>query len=115
MKTGFYSLSMLSLKELKSFFKEAIMLSYNTHIDVLDCRTSWRRQECTSKTIKDMLKEVSTSNHNTCINRSIQHENSYYGEIGYCTMGSKIEYFLYIFVSLENLEKLIMKYKLTEQ
>lgn len=112
MKTGFYDLTKFQNRnKLREFFKTAIMLSYDTHIDVLDCNISFRRQNCTTKTIIDMLNDVRLANHNVCVDRSVQHEGSNYGEIGYCTMGNP-NYFLYIFVTLENLQCLVDKYNL---
>jgi hypothetical protein len=112
MKAGFYDLSKIKTNEtLKKFFTDAIFLSYNTHIDILDCKESFYRQSCTTKTIIEMLDNVNISYHNVCIDRSVQHSKNEYGEIGYCTMGDP-DYFLYIYISLDNLQFLIDKYKL---
>jgi hypothetical protein len=113
MGTGFYKLSKLDETQLRSFFKDAIFLSYNTHIDILDINKSISRERCVTKTIQDMLNGVSIRNHNVCIDRSIQYENEKYGEIGYSTLKSP-DYFLYIFVGLDNLRELIKKYDLEE-
>lgn len=114
-KTGFYQLNNVldSNNHLREFFKDAINLAYNVHIDVLDCNKSWSRERCTTKTIEEMIKNVNTAYHNVCIDRSIQGvgEMSNYGEIGYCTLGSP-DYFLYIYLTLENLKILVKKYKL---
>ena len=111
MKTGFYDLKSFSKSRLRKFYKDAILLSYDTHIDKLDCNTSWRRQRSNEKSIQDMLNMVSKSNHNTCVDRSVQHELSDNGEICYSTY-SDPSYFLYIFLTIENLENLTDKYKL---
>lgn len=111
MKTGFYNIGKLTDKQLKKFFSDAVMLSYNTHIDVLDCEKSWTRQRCNEKTIKEMIDGCRAKFHNVCIDRSIQHETELYGEIGYCTLASP-NYFLYVFVTLDNLKELITKYNL---
>lgn len=106
--TGFYDLSILTNENLKEFFIDAIFLAYNVHIDILENR---KRERCTNKTIQDMLNIVSVENHNVCINRNIQLENCDYGEIGYCTLTSP-DYFLYIYVTLDNLKILTEKYNL---
>lgn len=112
MKTGFYDLTKFqSRNKLREFFKTAIMLSYDTHVEELDAIKSMRRQNCTTKTILQMLNGVHLAHHNVCVDRSVQHKVSNYGEIGYCTM-SDPSYFLYIFVTLENLQYLVDKYKL---
>jgi hypothetical protein len=113
MKTGFYNLSTLNHAELKQFFTDAIMLSYNSHIDILDCSKSWSRQPYEEKSLQDMLDEVSLSNHNVCIDRSVQHDINLYGEIGYSTMVDP-SHFLYIYVNISNLQILIDKYNLQE-
>ena len=112
MKTGFYSLSKLDNDKLKAFFKDAVDLSYDSHIDILDCSKSFRREQCTTKTIQEMVDNANTKHHNVCIDRSVQSDTSQYGEIGYCTITKEPDYFLYIFVTLENLQVLVDKYNL---
>jgi hypothetical protein len=112
MTNRFYNIEKLSTKELKRFFKDAVMLSYDTHIDKLDCDISWLRQTTNEKTIKGMIDNCSKSYHNTCIDRSLHSRNESHGEIGYTTITQKA-YYLYIFVTLENLKALTDKYKLT--
>ena len=109
--TGFYNLSKLNNDELKEFFIDAIYLAYNVHIDIIYGDSSHRRTRTTDKTIQDMLDNISTEHHNVCVDRSIQFDKTDYGEIGYCTLDSP-DYILYIFVTLENLNKLVEKYKL---
>lgn len=111
MKTGFYDLKKLSLSQLKHFYKDAIMLSYDTHVDKLDCKESWRRQRTNEKSIQEMIEMVDKSNHNTCVDRSVQHDILKEGEICYSTFTDP-SYFLYIFLTLENLKILVEKYKL---
>ena len=111
-KSGFYSLAKLDNDKLRDFFIDAIELSYDSHIDILDCSQSFRRQQCTTKTMKEMIENANTKHHNVCIDRSVQNDMSSYGEIGYCTITKEPDYFLYIFVTLENLQILVDKYNL---
>ena len=111
MKTGFYNIKKLSNDQLKAFYKDAVMLSYDTHIEILDCEKTWRRERSNEKTISEMIEESSTSYHNICIDRSVQMENEKYGEVGYCSLNTP-DYFLYIFVTLDNLKLLADKYGL---
>lgn len=113
MKTGFYNLNSLSTKQLKSFFTDAIMLSYDTHVEILSDE-SIRRHRSFERTIGQMIDDCNTSYHNVCIDRSVSLGVSNYGEIGYCTLGNP-DYFLYIFVTLENLQILVNKYHLEEK
>ena len=111
MKTGFYNLKNLSEEQLRAFFTDAVMLSYDSHVDILDCNVSFAREVATGKTIKEMLEGVSLERHNVCINRQIQRQKSDYAEIGYSTLGDP-SYFLYCFLSLGNLNILAEKYSL---
>jgi hypothetical protein len=111
MKTGFYNLKNLSTAQLRKFYKDAILLSYDSHVDKIDCSTSWRRIRTNDKTLQDMLDIISKSLHNTCVDRSVQHEILKEGEICFSTYKDPT-YFLYIFVTLDNLKILTEKYKL---
>ena len=114
MRTGFYDLSKMNIIKLTEFFNDAIMLSYDTHIEILDVKQSWSRERCASKSIKEMLGMVSTINHNVCIDRSVQHSSEEYGEVGFSLIKSP-DYFLYIYLSLPNLKTLVTKYNLLER
>ena len=110
--TGFYNLKKLNLEQLRAFFTDAVALAYDTKVQILDCNKSWRRQDTNEKSVQDMLDGVSLTHHNVCINRNIQPYNrSNYGEVGYCTLGDP-DYFLYCFLSLDNLKVLTDKYSL---
>jgi len=109
MKTGFYSLSNLDKRQLKRFFKDAVSLAYDVHIDKLDCNVSWSRERTTEKTIGEMIDNCSPTYHNVCIDRSVQYEGEG-GEVGYTIITDN--YFLYIFLTVENLNKLVTKYNL---
>jgi len=111
MKTGFYNINILNTNILKEFFKDAVMLSYNTHIDKLDLNISHSRRSTQDYTIKDMIDNCNKDYYNFCIDRSIQYNDDYKGEVGYTIIGDK--YFLYILLSLTNLKILVDKYNLT--
>ncbi len=111
--TGFYDLKVLTKEQLTEFFTDAVELSYDSHIDKLDVSKSWARQRTADKTLAEMINGCSPDYHNVCIDRSVQNASSDYGEIGYNIISGK--YFLYIFVTLDNLNKLIDKYKLQER
>ena len=112
LKTGFYNIKNLSEEQLKAFFQDAVMLSYDSHVEILDCDISWRRQNTTAKTIKQMINDVSLQNHNVCVDRSIQHEIERVGEVVYRTSSKSTDYFLYCFLTLDNLKILTDKYSL---
>lgn len=111
MKTGFYNLNKLNEEQLRSFFTDAVELAYDSHVEILDCSKSWQRQPTNDFTVQDMLERVSLTNHNVCINRNIQHYMMDYGEVVYRTSG-KEDYFLYCFLTLDNLKILTDKFDL---
>ena len=109
--TGFYNLKKLNLEQLKAFFKDAVALAYDTKVQILDCNISWGRQNTNDKSVQEMLGDVSLKHHNTCINRKIQHDMLDYGEVCYTTHKHPT-YFLYCFLTLDNLKILTDKYSL---
>lgn len=112
-KSGFYNLSKLDNNQLKAFYNDAVLLAYDVHVEILDySKSGIIRQQCTTKTVQELIDEANTKYHNVCIDRSIQNKNTLYGEIGYCTNTSEPDYFLYIFVTLDNLKTLVDKYNL---
>jgi len=111
MKTGFYDISKLGGKELKQFFTDAYNLSYDSRVDKLDI-TSISRQKTADYSVQEMIDNCKVKHHNVCIDRSIQYSSTQYGEIGYCTITDNPDYFLYIYVTLENLKILTDKYNL---
>ena len=108
---GFYNLKTLSTAQLKKFFKDAVMLSYDTHIERVKPK-SLARERTDEITIQMMINLIDKSNHHyVCIDRSVQCKNENYGEIAMRFLGNT-DYFLYIFTTLENLNELVNKYKL---
>lgn len=107
--TGFYDLSKLTESKLKAFYKDAILLSYESHIDKLE---GWQREQCTEYTLEYMISIVSSGTHNVCIDRSIQSDTSKYGEVGFSTFHRRPNLYLYCHLSLVQLKILINKYNL---
>lgn len=112
MKSGFYDISKLDDKELKQFFTDAHNLSYDSRVDKLDSTSSWRRQNTDDYSVQEMIDNCKVKHHNVCIDRSIQYSPTDYGEIGYCTIADDPDYFLWIYVTLDNLKILTDKYNL---
>lgn len=106
--TGFYNLKKLNLEQLKSFFTDAVALSYDSHVEKLE---RIYREKTDDRSVKQMLKDVSLTNYNVCINRNIQYDTIKYGEVGYRKYGC-VDYFLYCFLTLDNLKILTDKYNL---
>lgn len=112
MNTGFYDLhSIKCVSILRKFYNDAIALSHAFHIDMLDCNKSICRERCTTISITEYInKYITLDTHNVCIDRSIQHTNEC-GEVG----STKGMYYLFIYLSLNNLKSLINKYNLKER
>lgn len=112
MESGFYNLKKLNEEQLRAFFTDAVELAYDAHVQILDCSKSWQRQPTNDFTVQEMLNRVSLTNHNVCVNRKIQHDMMDYGEVVYRTSDGKADYFLYCFLTLDNLNILTDKFDL---
>jgi len=127
MITGFYRLEHLDTKTLKKFYKDVLMMSYLVLLEskYTDKHPS-RRGSDNKYTISDFLRMVSSKNHNTCVDRSIQHRftnsdgsieimpDCDKGEIGFkLHMGLDKEWHqISFYVTLDNLKMLTEKYNL---
>lgn len=92
--------------------KDAILASNTVTVDQLDCSSSWRRQ--ISNTSPDEVLNLGLSMKSTIW--TFQHKDFPlpYFDIGCRVMGKRIDYFLWIVVSIEEGTKLVEKYKLKE-
>lgn len=113
---GFFNLESLSEKELKSLFSEALELSDDAYVDILDCSKSFKRQRYPELTPTEYIdKYLSSNTHNVVIDRKAYYAKGHKeGEIGSSTLKSP-SLSLYIFLSLDNLYKLVDKYNLPKQ
>ena len=120
MWNGFYNINVNSLGErfstenLKEFFTEAIILSDRVHVDELRSG-SW------SRVASDMLPEVfvntklSQHSHNVVVNRFVYNGSESWAD-KVAEIGSSINnYYIFIYLSIENLELLVTKWNLTKK
>ena len=113
MWNGFYKLEFKTDEELRKFFKESIKLASAVNIDCIK-DGSWSRQTDYSTTIDEYLeKYISVNYHNVCIDRIVynDYKGDSEGEIGSSTESK----YLFIYLSIKNLNKLVKKYKLKKQ
>lgn len=103
----------LSLKKKISILDLAKELSYEYRIDKLDCSISWSRQQI-DMSFEDVMKKFDSSCHFVVILRRGFDFEKNKGEIGFRS-GGKINYFLFIYLTPENLEKIIKKYNLKKR
>jgi len=75
---------------------------FNSHVDILDCKTSCARQR-TDLTIDDALTHFHDSCHFVIIKRSgewsLMNDGKSYYEVGFCTMDADVDYFLFIYLT----------------
>lgn len=115
MTNGFYDLSGMKEDELRAFYKDAVFYGYDIHLE--HC-PSWSREKFIGCSVGEFIDgECLTKTHNVCIDRSIYSSGlngQDYGEVGFCRL-SEIEgkpSFLYIFMTIDNLNKLVSKHGL---
>ena len=115
---GWYGLDHLNLNELKSLYKEALLLADKTFCDVKD--DNYRRIIDDSITPEEWIDKYLTLNtHNVFCNRYVYNNfaswSEQYGELGSCTLHLSRDKFLWIYFSLENLEILVEKFNLPKK
>lgn len=94
-----------------SLLISAIDICDNYHVDVLDCSKSWSRQSTDLK-FEDILPKLNEDCHFVVIEREDFLSKKLSGEIGFSEMGKGPNHFLFIYLTLENLEKIITQYNL---
>ena len=115
MVNGFYDLTGLKTKQqLRAFYLDAILLSYDSNVQTKD--RSYTREIDKTKSLDYALSLVGPDTHNVCTDRSLYSPTlkmcKNEREVGFCTIASQDEIFLYCHLSPENFDKLIAKYNL---
>ena len=111
----FYNTKDLSMEEKTSMFRDCKEISYDWWADTLDCSVSWSRQrfDCTFEEILGYLKE---DTYVVVIDRGTWGgplgENREHFEIGFRTMDSAIDYFLFIQMDSEKMLPILDMYQL---
>lgn len=109
----FYNVKELNFDKRVELLKSAMEKQYSWHVDILDCRLSCARSR-TNYSFEEIMKIFNISDHMVVINRGYQmNGRDKYGEIGFSTNDkTHVDYFLFIFLSEENLNKIITDFKL---
>ena len=107
----FYNTEGLSLEQKKRILSDAKKLSTKWKVDKLDCSVSWQRRpaDITFAKAKQMLDDKS---HFTIVNRSYDVTTNF-GEIGFRHSAEGVDTFLWILLSIEDMETIVNKYNLT--
>lgn len=104
----FYNTTQLSLSEKVMIIRDAFDSKSYWWVDILDCSISFSRQKI-DMPFEEIMSKFHNKAHFVVIHRNGVEE---IGEIGFCTFTNP-EYFLWIHLSVQNLNVLIEKYKLT--
>jgi len=111
----FYNTRGLSIAEKSTLLNDCKDVSYEWRADILDCSVSMSRKKIDCS-FEDILKRLKESTHFVVIDRgtwgSPIGEDREHFEIGFRTMDSSVDYFLFIEVDSENMPPIIDKYNL---
>ncbi len=114
-KQKFYSTSNLTIKAKKELLKYCHSVCTSWWTDILDCKKSCARESVKMgfTTILSMLRK---SSHFVIIERRGWPIDGHgYGEIGFSTSSKdSVSHFLFIMISIEDLNELVKKYDLKE-
>ncbi len=106
----FYNTQSISIQKKKKIINDALSVNTDWYVDKLDCNESFRRQRI-EMSFEDIMLKLKTKSHFQVIHRRNLYDGEY-GEIGFCQEEKRVTYFLWIFVTLKELEKIVTKYKL---
>ena len=106
MQDIFFDTSVLDLDAKRRLCIRAKELSKSWTVDILDCSKSWCR-EAIEMPFDQIMAKLTAGCHFTVIHRTHNIE----GEVGFRAM-TKIDYFLWIFLTVENLYLLVKEFSL---
>lgn len=114
MWNGFFNINEIKdIEVLKQLFRDALKLSFKSHVDILK---GWKRERWDECTPEEYIETYITLNtHNVVIDRYAYSNISIIqeGEIGSSLSSPNI--FLFIYLDLDNLYKIVEKYNLTKR
>lgn len=104
----FFDIHHLSLQERISIINAAVKVNTKLRIDKLDCSISYSRVS-SDMTFTEIMELFDMESHFVVIHRN---DISEYGEVGFRTSSYGIDHFLWIYTSVDDLYKIVNKYKL---
>lgn len=113
MSHTFYKTKSLTLPLKVGLLQEVYTASTDYHFDFIDTAISMRRNR-TYVRFEDAMNILDESCHFVVIHRRSPYDDEEYGEVGFCTMIHYSEYFMFIYLKLDNLRRILEKYKLEE-
>ncbi len=105
-----YDTSVLSFKEKEDLLRRAFDKKFKWWVDKLECRVSFAREKI-DMSFEEVMTHFSDKAHMVVIHRKEKFPNVPYLEVGFCTMGSPIEYFLWIKVPISLKEEFVKNLK----
>lgn len=103
----FYNIRHLTMSEKVMILNDAFAVNERWWVDILDCNISFARKKI-EMSFEDIMLKFHEKAHFVVIHRK---GYEICGEIGFCTLKSP-EYFLWIHLSVENLNFIVTKYNL---
>ena len=107
----FYNVDTLNMDEKITMLKDCRELSYTWWADKLDCAMSWSRQKIDCS-FDEILARIDLQTAFVVIDRGCWGDDREHFEIGFRTMKSPVDYFLFIEVESEKMPPILKKYRL---
>ncbi len=104
----FYNVKKLPLKDKIDLIETAYKIAYKWWVDELDCSKSFARQEI-EMDFETIMKKFNDSAHFVFIHRRVFED---YLEIGFCTMETPIDYYLFLYLNKKHIPMFVKKYNL---
>lgn len=107
----FFKTEGLTLQQKKEILEEAYKVNTKWWVDKLEVSFSWSRKRV-DMPFNEILEKLRSNSHFVIIHRNSIIDGEY-AEIGFRTMAmTDVDYFLWIYINLEDLYKIVKRYKL---
>lgn len=110
----FFNTSLLNINDKISLLNYAFENNDKYYIDILDITKSIRREKA-MLSFDEVMEMFDNKCHFVVIKRDDKWTGSQYGEIGFCTLANKVDYFLFIYVNTSVLNDIISKFNINEE
>jgi len=107
----FYNLNTMSMDEKIAMLRDCRELSYTWWADKLDCAVSCSRQKIDCS-FDEIIARIGPQTAFVVIDRGVWGGDREHFEIGFRTMESPVDYFLFIEVESEKMPPILKKYRL---
>ena len=111
MQDTFYKVRNLTVEQKKAVCDDAKTLATEWWVDVLNCKVSWSRKRV-DMPYNEIMSKLTNGCHFVVIHRRYDEPDRDYGEIGFSTMTLGSDYFLWIHITVDDLNKIVQKHQL---